>query len=597
VYNEVHEHSSTGSTQQETDCGELRRRSIGPSSGDHLPDPDFFDSILVERPSDPSFGDVYTNAAMCFAKKLKTAPKVLANSIATLLEECPAIDKVSIVEPGFVNFTMKNEFWHGIIGKILDKKEKFSETNLKGGESINIEFVSANPTGPLHTGHARNAVFGSVASNLLEKIGYSVTREFYINDQGNQIKFLAKSLYLRYLEILGHEVSDDDFGADMYCGEYVKGLARQLLDTYQDKFVNLNESEWIDELSKFAVEKMVRNIEDDLKSIGVIMDEYTSEAEICRRNLVEEALDLLSKHGDIYEGVLPRPKGIEEDEEWEERPQTLFRSTKYGDSIDRALRKSDGTWTYFAGDIAYHLDKIRRGYKKMVAVLGADHGGYVKRLNAAVSALSDGTADLEIRLYQLVNFLENGKPIRMSKRAGNFISLRDVIDRVGIDVTRYMMISRHHDVMIDFDFEKAIECSMDNPLFYIQYAYARICSVFRHCAEVFGDISETDLSGSDMSVLSDASELSLLKALSFWPERVKSAACSIEPHRISTHLQEIAHSFHSLWNAGKQNTELRFVSIDDRRATTARLSLLLATKIVLEDGLKIMGITPMSEMR
>jgi arginyl-tRNA synthetase len=555
------------------------------------------DSILIETPSDPSFGDIYTNAAMCSAKELKVAPKVLARSIANSFEKCTFIDKVSIVDPGFVNLTLKNEFWHSVINEILNKGEKFSITNLKNGEAINVEFVSANPTGPLHTGHARNAVFGSAASNLLEKIGYSVTREFYINDKGNQIKFLAKSLYLRYLEILGHEISEADFGADMYCGEYIKDLAKQLLDTYQNKFVGLDEPEWIAELSKFAVEKMVNGIKNDLKSIMVTMDRYTSEAEVCRQNLVEEALELLSKRGDIYEGILPKPKGIEDDDEWEERPQTLFKSTKYGDSIDRAIKKADGTWTYFAGDIAYHLDKIRRGYKKLVTVFGADHGGYVKRLKAAVYALSNGEVELEVRLYQLVNFLERGKPIRMSKRTGNFIRLRDVIDKVGIDVSRYMMISRHHDVMIDFDFERAIECSMENPLFYIQYAYARICSVFKHYTEVFGDIHDDTLRECDVSSLTDPSELSMLKALSFWPERVKAAACTIEPHRVPICLQEIARAFHSLWNSGKQNTELRFVSTNNKSLTVARLSLLLATKIVLGDGLKIMGIIPMSEMR
>jgi arginyl-tRNA synthetase len=568
------------------------------SFGDASIDDDLFDAIVIERPSDPAFGDIYTNAAMFFAKKLRIAPKVLAGAISAALEQSALVDKVVVVDPGFINIDMKNEFWRGVISEILEKREKFGETNIGNGERINIEFVSANPTGPLHTGHARNAVFGSVASNLFEKIGYSVTREFYVNDQGNQIKFLAKSLYLRYLEVLGPEISENDFEADMYCGEYVKDLARQLYEVYQDRFIEQDESENIEELGNFAVKRMVDNIKSDLKSIGVVMDGYTSEAEICRQNLVEDALNILSARGDIYEGVLPRPKGIAEDDEWEERPQTLFKSTRYGDSIDRAIRKSDGTWTYFAGDIAYHLDKIRRGYKRMVAVLGADHGGYLKRLKAVVSSLSDGSADIEIRLYQLVNFLEKGKPVRMSKRSGNFIKLRDVVDRVGKDVTRYMMISRHHDVMIDFDFGKAIECSMENPLFYIQYAYARICSVFRHSEEIFGEIAENELKNcKDLSCLSDPTEITMMKVLSFWPERVKAAALTIEPHRIPNCLQEVAQAFHSLWNAGKQNAELRFVSSDNKSETSARLSLLLATKLVLEDGLHIMGITPISEMR
>jgi arginyl-tRNA synthetase len=547
-------------------------------------------------PSDPSFGDLYTNAAMFFTKKLEVSPKVLANAIVSVLEGCDVISGVSIAGPGFVNINVKHEFWHGFINEILIKKEKYSETDLKHGETVNVEFVSANPTGPLHTGHARNAVFGSVASNLLEKLGYDVTREFYINDQGNQINSLARSLYLRYLEVLGANIAEDAFGDDMYCGEYVKDLAEYLYGIYQDGLLNKDESAWIEDLGKFSVKKMMENIVKDLETIGVVMDRYTSESELYKRRLPEEVMAIISERGDTYEGILPRPKGIDDDGEWEERPQLLFKSTKYGDSIDRATRKSDGTWTYFAGDMAYHLDKIKRGYSKMVSVLGADHSGYVKRLKAAVQSLSNGASEIEIRLYQLVNFLEDGKPVRMSKRAGNFISLRDVVDKVGKDVTRYMMISRHHDVMIDFDFKKAIECSMDNPLFYIQYAYARICSVFRHYTTNFGELNEEELCDSDKSVLSDVAEINLLKMLSFWPERVRNAALAIEPHRIPGCLQEVAYYFHALWNVGKKNAELRFISADDRAGTISRLSLLMATKIVLEDGFKLMGITPMSEM-
>jgi arginyl-tRNA synthetase len=382
----------------------------------------------------------------------------------------------------------------------------------------------------------------------------------------------------------------------MYCGEYIKDLAHQLLETYQDRFVGKDEEEWGSEISIFAVSKLLECIKRDMESLGVVMDVYTSESSVCQRNLVEEALKCLRKRDDVYEGVLPRPKGISCEDDWEERPQTLFRSTKYGDSIDRAIQKSDGTWTYFAGDLAYHLDKIRREYQEMLAVLGADHGGYVSRLKAAVAALSDGAANLEVRLYQLVNFMENGKPVKMSKRAGNFIMLRDIVDRVGKDITRYMMISRHHNSVIDFDFQKVIECTMDNPLFYIQYAYARICSVFRRYEEVFGAITDQELIHSDRKMLSDKSEFALMKVLSFWPECVKASAIAVEPHRIPCYLREIAHSFHSLWNAGKVNTELRFVSPDDKPGTISRMSLLMATRIVLEDGLKLIGVTPMTVM-
>lgn len=553
--------------------------------------------IMIDKPKDISLGDLYTNAAMLFAKKLGIAPQVLANAICEALLRNENITEASIAGPGFINFRLNPNMWQNIIGKIIEKKDKYSYTNLQNGESINLEFVSANPTGPLHTGHARNAVFGSVIASLLEKIGYNVTREFYINDQGNQIKSLARSLYLRYREVLGADIPEDAFSKDMYCGGYVKDLAKELADLYQDKLLNKEESEWIDTLCEFSVKRMMENVKEDLGLLGITMDKYTSEAELCKRKLVDEALAILSNCGDIYEGILQRPKGISEDDEWEERPQTLFKSTKYGDDVDRAIRKSDGTWTYFAGDLAYHLDKIKRGYKKMIAVLGADHNGYAKRLKSAVKAMSYGKSEMEVRFYQLVNFLENGKPIRMSKRAGNFITLKDVVERVGKDVTRYMMISRHHDVMIDFDFVKAVECSMENPIFYIQYAYARISSVFRNYETNFEKIDEAELKNADKSILTDEAEISLMKALAFWPEQVKNTAIAIEPHRIPNYLQEIASNFHSLWNKGKTNAELRFIDVNNKKETLARLALLDATKIILEDGFKIMGITPLSEMK
>ena len=555
------------------------------------------DMILLDQPKDKNLGDLYTNAAMMFAKRLEISPRVLAEAIRDALASSENVTEVSLAGPGFINFKLKNSFWQGVISDVIEQNENYGFSNVYANKLINVEFVSANPTGPLHTGHARNAVFGSVVANLLERIGYKVTREFYINDQGNQIKFLARSLYLRYREALGAEISESDFTSDMYCGAYVKELAKELVDIYQDKFLNQPESEWLALLSQFAIDRMMQNVKNDLRNLGVVMDVYTSEAELCKRNLVEEALNILSECGDIYEGVLPRPKGIASDDEWEERPQTLFRSTKYGDDVDRAIRKSDGTWTYFAGDLAYHLDKIKRGFTEMVAILGADHNGYVKRLKSAVKALSAGKANLEVRLYQLVNFLENGKPVRMSKRAGNFITLKDVVERVGKDVTRYMMISRHHDVMIDFDFVKAVEQSMDNPLFYIQYAYARICSVFRNYEAENGEIIQDDLLNSDKSILTDEAEISLMKALAFWPDQVKAAAIAIEPHRIPVYMQNIASLFHSLWNKGKINSELRFIDKENRHETISRLSLLMATKKVLEDGFRIIGVTPMMEMR
>lgn len=557
---------------------------------------DDIENILVEPPKDSTLGDLYTNAAMVFSKRCGVAPKALAEYIVASLKKCELVSETEIVGPGFINFCLKKEAWHSVVRDILLKKEDYSFTDIAKNEKINVEFVSANPTGPLHTGHARNAVLGSVISNLLAKIGYQVTKEFYINDQGNQIKSLARSLYLRYRECLGAKISESAFTDDMYVGEYVKDLARELVSTYGDEILNKDESEWIEVVSKFAVDRIVANIKSDLKLIGVEMDVYTSEREVCSRDMVEEALSILQDNGDIYEGILPRPKGLEI-EDWEERPQTLFKSSNYGDDIDRAIRKSDGSWTYFAGDIAYHLDKIQRGFHRMIDVLGADHNGYIKRIRSVVKALSNDQADVEVRLYQLVNFLENGIPIKMSKRSGNFITLRDVVDRVGKDIARFMMISRHHDVMIDFDFAKVVECSMDNPIFYIQYAYARISSVFRNAIKVFPDITEEDLKNADLSHVMDEAELALMKTLSLWPEQIASAAMALEPHRIPHHLHNIASLFHCLWNKGKSNDILRFINEKDKSKTVARLALLEATRIVIEDGLYLIGVTPMAEMK
>lgn len=552
--------------------------------------------ILIDSPKDRALGELFTNAAMAFSKRLCLAPGVLAKHVADSLLENENVAEAAVAMPGFVNFNLKKRYWQDSVANIITQGEEYGYVNLKNGESVNVEFVSANPTGPLHTGHARNAVFGSVIANLLERIGHKVTREFYVNDKGNQIESLAKSLYLRYRESLGSKISLNNFSDDMYCGDYLKELADELVCKHQDEFLNKDESDWIEFFKDFAVKKMLQNIEADLASLDIKIDIYTSETALCNRKLVEEALAILTRGNNIYEGILPKPKGFVLDD-WEERPQTLFKSTKYGDDIDRPIKKSDGSWTYFAGDLAYHLDKIKRGYNRMVAILGADHNGYVNRLKAAVTALSSGAADIEIRLYQLVNFMENGVAVRMSKRAGNFITLKKIVERVGKDATRYMMISRHHDVMIDFDFVKTVEFSMENPVFYVQYAYARICSIFRNFESNFEKIDVDELKNCNKDSLTDEAEILLIKALCFWPNRIVSAAVAIEPHRIPVYLQEIAHLFHSLWNNGKYNAELRFIDVNNETKSLARLSMLYATKLVLEDGFNLIGIKPMKEMK
>ena len=555
------------------------------------------EDILLEQPKNRLLGDVYTNSAMLFAKKIGVTPHELAQKIANKLSKNSWIETIRVDGPGFLNIKINNNYWQSLLTKIIKLGNSFSVSQLYSGEKINVEFVSANPTGPLHTGHARNAVFGSVAANLLEKIGYDVTREFYINDQGSQIKYLARSVYLRYIEILGRKVLDEQFTSNMYCGDYIKGVAHIAVEKFGDKFLDQPESEWLETFCDFSIEYILNNIKKDLSDIGVKMDVYTSEKSVCGRNLVSDALKILERNGDIYEGVLPKPKGTVSDD-WEERPQTLFKSTKYGDEVDRAIKKSDGTWTYFASDLAYHLDKFQRGFNNMLNIFGADHNGYVTRLKAAVAAISNKQANLEVRLYQLVNFLEDGVPVRMSKRKGTFITLRDVVDRVGKDVTRYMMVSRHHDVMIDFDFKKAIEFSVNNPLFYIQYAHARICSIFRNFESLFNNkVTDEELANADLSLLTDGVEIELIKILTFWKERIKLAAKAIEPHRITAHLHDVAAQFHSLWNKGKTNEHLRFIKKDDINITFARLALLRATQIIISDGLTILGVTPMDEMK
>jgi arginyl-tRNA synthetase len=555
------------------------------------------ESISIEQPREKVLGELATNAAMVFAERLRMTPRALAENICEALNKHLDVRQSEVAGPGFVNFSLNASAWQRVVAAVIETGDNYGKTNIGNNTSVNVEFVSANPTGPLHTGHARNAVFGSVVASLMEKIGYKVTREFYINDRGNQITLLAQSVLLRYKELLGESLQASEFTEDMYSGEYVKEIARELLQNHGGGLLSTPNEELLELARKFSVAKMLKKIKEDLRSLGVVMDKYTSETEVCDRDMVEEAVKILAKRGDVYEGVLPKPKGkVSTEDDWEERPQTLFRSTKYGDDVDRTIKKSDGSWTYFAGDLAYHLDKIKRGYKAMIAVLGADHNGYVKRLKAAVSALSESEAAIDIRLYQLVNFLEDGKPIRMSKRSGNFITLREVVDKVGKDVTRFMMISRHHDVMIDFDFAKVVECSMKNPLFYIQYAYARICSVFRHSETIFGPIDREELASCDKSVITDEAEISLIEALAFWPDAVGAAAVAIEPHRLAKSMREIASCFHFLWNRGKTNTELRFIDKDSRANTVARLSLLEATRCILEDGLNIMGITPLTEM-
>lgn len=551
--------------------------------------------VTVDLPKDSSHGDMAINAAMVLAKPSGKNPRELAELIIKHIQELPDVSSVNIAGPGFINVILKPEFWQCQILQILKAGTSYGSSDYGGNEKINVEFVSANPTGPLHTGHGRNAILGDAIATLLQKIGYSVCREYYVNDAGGQIDALARSVHLRYLEALGIPIQESDFKEGMYGGDYLVPLGKELAEQKGNVWVDQPETLWIEEVRNYSVKAMMAIIQQDLDALGVHMDVFTSEKKLVEEGRVEQALQVLKDKGDIYVGVLERPKGHSV-EDWEPRPQTLFRSTPYGDDVDRPLMKSDGSWTYFASDIAYHYDKFRRGFSQMIDVLGADHGGYLKRIQAATTAITNGRGHAEVKSCQMVNFMENGIPIKMSKRAGTFIKLQDVIDRVGKDVTRFIMLTRRHDMGIDFDFAKVVEQTRENPVFYVQYAHARICSVLRHGIASFPKILD-DFTKINVSLLTDISELEMIKLLASWPRQIEVAALNREPHRIAYFLYDVASAFHALWNKGKDQTHLRFIDTENHDVTAARLALVKGTATIIASGLELFGITPVEEMR
>ncbi|MBX3486653.1 MAG: arginine--tRNA ligase [Candidatus Paracaedibacteraceae bacterium] len=548
--------------------------------------------VVIETPKDPSHGDLATNAAMVLAKAAGMNPRALAEHICARLTAIDHVIKVDVAGPGFINFFMSDEFWQSQLAFILNAQNCYGSSDFGQGESLNAEFVSANPTGPLHTGHSRGAVFGDAIASLLAKVGYRVTREYYINDAGGQTDILARSAYLRYVQACGQTVDEARFEG-LYPGDYLVEVGQDLYAQYQDKFVDQPESDWLDPFKRFTIAKMMDNIKDDLLAVGVKMDVFTSERELVEAGGVQRAVEFLTEQGDIYTGILEKPKGHDVDE-WEPRPQLLFKATAYGDDVDRPLQKSDGSWTYFAGDIAYHYDKCRRGFNRMVDIFGADHAGYVKRIKAAAAAVTGGKGQVDVKTTQLVNFMDQGQPVKMSKRAGTFITMRDVIDRVGSDVTRFIMLTRHQDMTIDFDFTKVVEQSKDNPVFYVQYAHARCHSVLRHAQELWGDLTFIN---TDMSPLTDDAELAMIKILTQLPKQIEVAALVREPHRIATYLYDVAATFHALWNKGKDHVELRFIDPENKQGTMARLALVQSVANVIAEGLIVLGVTPVEEMR
>ncbi|WP_428924665.1 arginine--tRNA ligase [Marinibacterium sp. SX1] len=562
------------------------------AAGD-LPEGLSLDNVAVEPPRDAAHGDMATNAAMVLAKPARQKPRDIADKLAARLVADPRIVSADVAGPGFLNLRLDAGVWQGVFGAVLAQGTAFGRSAMGQGRKVNVEYVSANPTGPLHVGHTRGAVFGDALASLLDYAGYDVTREYYINDGGAQVDVLARSVYLRYLEAHGQDV---EFPDGTYPGDYLIEVGQALKDKVGDAFVGKGEKFWLEEIREFATAAMMDLIRSDLAALGVQMDVFYSEKSLYGTGRIEAALQELEGKGLIYEGVLEPPKG-KTPEDWEPREQTLFRSTDHGDDVDRPVKKSDGAWTYFAPDIAYHYDKITRGFDMLIDVFGADHGGYVKRMKAAVSALSEGKVPLDIKLTQLVRLFKNGEPFKMSKRAGNFVTLRDVVDQVGPDVTRFVMLTRKNDAPLDFDFDKVLEQSRENPVFYVQYAHARVNSVLRRATEAGVACDDAALAGADLARLDHEAELGLARKLSEWPRLVEIAARTNEPHRVAFYLYELAGDFHALWNKGNDEPGLRFLQEDDPATSQSKLALARAVAVVISAGLGILGVTPADEMR
>ncbi|WP_425080492.1 arginine--tRNA ligase [Ruegeria arenilitoris] len=558
-----------------------------------LPEGLSFDNVAVEPPRDAAHGDMATNAAMVLAKPAKMKPRDIADVLAGKLAADDRITSAEVAGPGFLNLRLAPSVWQGVLAAVLEKGTDYGRSTMGQGQKVNVEYVSANPTGPLHVGHTRGAVFGDALASLLAYSGHDVTREYYINDGGAQVDVLARSAYERYREANG---LSPEIAEGLYPGDYLIPIGEALKEKYGDSLIDKPESEWLDDLREFSTDAMMDLIRADLKALGVEMDVFFSEKSLYGTGRIEAALESLTEKGLIYEGVLEPPKG-KKPEDWEPREQTLFKSTEHGDDVDRPVKKSDGSWTYFAPDIAYHYDKVTRGFDALIDVFGADHGGYVKRMKAAVSALSDGKVPLDIKLTQLVKLWKNGEPFKMSKRAGNFVTLRDVVDQVGPDVTRFVMLTRKNDAPLDFDFDKVLEQSRENPVFYVQYAHARIMSVQRRAAEAGIVADDVTLAGADLSKNDHASELTVAKKLAEWPRLVEIAARTNEPHRVAFYLYELAGDFHALWNKGNDETQLRFIQDGDVATSQSKIALARAVSVVISAGLGILGVTPAQEMR
>ena len=542
--------------------------------------------VVFELPREVSHGDLACNAAMVLAKKVGMKPRDLAEMLASSLADIDGVTGVEIAGPGFLNLRVEAWLWAREIDAIIAAGTDYGRNDSGAGMPVNVEYVSANPTGPLHAAHARGAVLGDAMAGLLDFCGWKVTREYYINDAGAQVDVLARSAYLRYCEAQGREIGEIPSG--LYPGAYLIEVGTALVAEFGDHYLDKEEAQWLAPVRSFTINAIMAGIRDDLQMLGIDMDRFSSERALVDSGAVKTAFDRLETAGHIYRGVLEPPKG-KEPEDWEPREQLLFRASAFGDDTDRPLQKSDGSWTYFASDVAYHMDKLDRTGGPLINIFGVDHGGYVKRMMAAVEALSGQKGQLDIQLCQLVNLMADGTPVKMSKRAGNFVTVRDVIDAVGADVIRFIMLTRRSEQTLDFDYARVTEQSRDNPVFYVQYAHARACSVLRQTGE---DVPED----AALDQLTDPAEMAVIRQLASWPRLVVSAARAHEPHRIAFYLMDLAAAFHALWTAGRETPELRFIREDAPGLTAARLRLVKATALVIRSGLGVLAIDAREEM-
>ena len=552
-------------------------------------------NISFEFPKDASLGDLSTNAPMVLSGKLKKPPQEIASKIINLIENNPDFENVQIAGNGFININLKKNIWWNLLPIILREKNNYGDTDFGKNEKINLEYVSANPTGPLHVGHTRGAVFGDTLSNILKKVGYNVCKEYYVNDAGEQIDKLAQSVFIRYRQACGDDI--DEIPEGLYPGDYLKSVGEDLRVQFKDSLVKVEKKDWLPIVKEFSIKSMLSIIRDDLNSLGINHDVFTSENKLLNDGYVQEVFDQMHKSDLLYEGETPPPKGVK-NSEWSKKKHILFRSKSYGDDEDRVVKKHDGSWTYFMPDIAYHKDKFNRGFNKMINIWGADHSGYISRVTSAVDAVTKSKSTLEVKVCQLVRLIRGGNIVKMSKRSGSFITLRDLVEEVGSDAVRFMMVTRKNDAPLDFNYDLVKEQTKDNPIFYIQYAHARISSIIRKVEdEKLFSIDENFVNNTKLKLLSNSHDIELIKIISNFPRIIEQAAIYREPHRIAFYLRDIASSFHSYWNLGNEDNNLKVLNIDNLEETRARLALIMSVKITISEGLRLLGINALEELR